>query len=71
LPAAVWNSHTSLQVKKNGGHRISSVEENFDGSTDGISVSEIMDLYNISTIDILKIDIEGSEKNIFQSNYER
>jgi len=33
-----------------------------------ISISKIMDDFNIDSIDILKIDIEGSEKEVFESN---
>ena len=36
----------------------------------GYTVDEIMQLMNTTLIDILKIDIEGAEKEIFESNYE-
>lgn len=35
-----------------------------------ISINEIMLKYNIDHIDILKIDIEGSEKELFQEGFE-
>jgi FkbM family methyltransferase len=35
-----------------------------------ISVSEIMNKYKLETIDLLKIDVEGSEKELFESNYD-
>ena len=34
------------------------------------TLKEIMDKYNSSTIDLLKVDIEGAEKELFSSNYE-
>jgi len=36
-----------------------------------ISVDDIMNLQNLETIDIFKIDIEGAEKELFESNYEK
>jgi len=35
-----------------------------------ITMTEIIDKYNIQRIDILKIDIEGAEKELFSYNYE-
>lgn len=34
------------------------------------TIKEIMDLMSITDIDILKIDIEGAEKEIFETGYE-
>ena len=39
-------------------------------SIDSITVSGIMAKYNLQHIDILKVDIEGYEKELFESNYE-
>jgi FkbM family methyltransferase len=35
-----------------------------------ITIDEIMNEYNLEFIDLLKIDIEGGEKELFDSNYE-
>ncbi len=35
------------------------------------TIDQLMDQYRLSYIDLLKIDIEGSEKELFSSNYER
>lgn len=34
------------------------------------TIDQLMDQYRLSYIDLLKIDIEGSEKELFSSNYE-
>jgi len=40
-------------------------------SVQSISVDGLLDEFNIDQIDILKIDIEGSEKELFEKNYEK
>ncbi|WP_047547850.1 FkbM family methyltransferase [Psychroserpens sp. Hel_I_66] len=44
---------------------------NIVGSVNTICLNEIMDNNNIELIDILKVDIEGAEKFLFEKNYER
>lgn len=39
-----------------------------DGGIEGISINDIITDYNLSGIDLLKIDIEGSEKEVFGLN---
>lgn len=36
-----------------------------------ISIDEIVSRYGLESIDLLKVDIEGSEKELFMKNYER
>ncbi|WP_418511953.1 FkbM family methyltransferase [Corallibacter sp.] len=38
-------------------------------SVETISISQLMKIYHISIIDILKIDIEGAEMALFEKNY--
>jgi FkbM family methyltransferase len=47
------------------------VEESLNGDVDGICIDSLMAKHNLSHIDILKLDIETSEKQVFSSNYER
>lgn len=42
-----------------------------DNTIDAISVLEIIEKYNLKEIDILKIDIEGAEENLFEKNVEK
>lgn len=41
-----------------------------EDTVSAISILDIMDFYKIEYIDILKIDIEGSEMELFENNYE-
>ena len=34
------------------------------------TIDEIIETYKFKTVDILKIDIEGAEKELFEKNYE-
>jgi len=67
---ALWNSRTSVNVVESGyGEWAYMVEEannrNKSTMTQGISMSDLIKEYKIGSIDILKMDIEGSEKEIF------
>ncbi len=42
--------------------------KNGDGQIEGISINDLVGDYNITTIDLLKMDIEGSEKEVFELN---
>ena len=37
---------------------------------DSLTIDEILVYYKLECLDLLKIDIEGAEKNLFESNYE-
>ena len=38
-------------------------------TVEAITLAELTNQYNISLIDILKVDIEGSEKEVFSDDY--
>jgi hypothetical protein len=57
-----YNATNSFQVKE-----VSTIEE---ADITSITLDEILDSNNWDTIDILKIDIEGAEKQLFESNYQ-
>lgn len=69
----LWSHETYLNVIDNGlGNNSFTVEETIDnqpGSIHAVSVQSIMKENNWKQIDLLKIDIEGSEKIIFENNY--
>lgn len=52
------------QVKNN-----SQLEKVVD-QVDSLTIDEILVYYKLECLDLLKIDIEGAEKNLFESNYE-
>ncbi|MBH69839.1 MAG: hypothetical protein CMP69_01005 [Flavobacteriales bacterium] len=43
---------------------------NLKGSISTITIDEIMKILNVKKIDILKIDIEGAEHELFKNNYD-
>ncbi|MFM7079129.1 MAG: FkbM family methyltransferase [Bacteroidota bacterium] len=69
----LWNNDTKLNVfdKYNIGKWGMVVEEDLiNGSINALSINTIIANYNLERIDILKLDIETSEKHLFSSNYE-
>lgn len=46
------------------------VQEDMNGAIDAISISDILQRYDLNYIDVLKLDIETSEKYIFENDYE-
>jgi FkbM family methyltransferase len=74
LNCGVWNKSANLLIKDNEfGNWAFSVEEvDFcnENTIPAITINDIMKRYNFDKIDILKINIEGSEKELFESNFE-
>jgi FkbM family methyltransferase len=74
LNAGIWNRKADLAIVDNGeGNNSFTVEEMTEpteNSIIAISIADIMHEKKWKTIDILKLDIEGSEKNVFEKNYE-
>ncbi|MEJ7823201.1 MAG: FkbM family methyltransferase [Chitinophagaceae bacterium] len=72
--AAIWDQNTSLAIKDETEWSASfevKEQQNKSGnnsSLQGITITELMAEYNLPTIDILKIDIEGAEYNLFANN---
>jgi FkbM family methyltransferase len=72
IKSALWNKKEAISTVDNGyGKRGIMVEKN-NGSNplEATSISDLMEEFSISDIDILKMDIEGSEKEVFSNNYE-
>jgi FkbM family methyltransferase len=57
-----WGFVTEMQDSKNTKNVIDTVKT--------ITIDEILMEYNLEYLDLLKIDIEGGEKELFESNYE-
>ena len=65
--AGIWNKKCMLSIAdKIGGDWGTIVKENKDGNILGISMNDIIKDYDLDIIDFLKIDIEGSEKILFE-----
>ena len=78
LRAALWHEDTYLNVLRDkpseGALRHSSIQVADNGSTGqdsvyAISINTIMSEMQLEHIDILKVDIEGSEKELFSRNF--
>ena len=71
---AVWPTNTILNLVDPGignwGYQTIENSENALFSVETITLDELINQFNIPQIDILKIDIEGGERQLFQSHYE-
>lgn len=74
LQKAIWNKHAALTIKDTGhGEWAFAIEETIakdKGDIEAITFTDLLNDFHLSTIDILKIDIEGSEKEVFSEGYE-
>lgn len=74
LRNGIWNKSTNLEIIDSGqgkwGFTVQEVEHENQHTVKAISLQEIMQLYKLEKIDLLKIDIEGAERNLFEQNYE-
>ena len=74
LNKGIWTNASFVNVIDLGlGENSFIVEESTtpdEWSIEAVSISEIMRQQGWQGIDLLKIDIEGTEKNIFETNYE-
>lgn len=71
LNSGLWSNDTFLNVydKFQKGKSAVIVEENSEGIIKGVSIESLMTKYDINTIDLLKLDVETSEKQIFSENF--
>lgn len=73
INAAVWSSKTKIILKdpfNYGACGLVSYENtDTDDFINSVTIDDIIRDYNIDRIDILKIDVEGAEKEIFKANY--
>jgi FkbM family methyltransferase len=71
----IWNKNTFLEIIDSNADKNSFMVKESDISTsttiEATNIETILNQEGWSTIDILKIDIEGSEKELFSSNYEK
>ncbi len=70
--SGLWSHKTKLNVldKYDQGKWGMIVEEDEqNGTIDAISISDIIQIYDLKRIDVLKLDIESSEKQLFSKDY--
>ncbi len=73
LKGGIWSHDCQLQImKRNTGDWGFAVEEvngkNDDTTINAFSIDSLIKKYNLKQIDLLKMDVEGSEYEIFNSN---
>ena len=75
IKAGIWSKNTKLKiVDSNSAKWAFTVNETYNDDADGIqaiTIDQILFDSGFEQIDILKIDIEGSEKEIFSNNSEK
>lgn len=73
LKKALWSRLTHLQIKnlrtENWAFEVTETDDE-SNSVSAVTINEIVLHYNFPRIDILKVDIEGSEKEVFEANTE-
>lgn len=71
LQRAIWPVSTMLEVidPGNGGWSLQT-KMNTDGKVKSITIGDILEEFQFPEIDLLKIDIEGAERELFENNYE-
>jgi FkbM family methyltransferase len=74
IKSAIWNTNTTLHVNDVGREECGFIVEeagiNDQEIFKGITINDILKEFECNYIDILKLDIEGAEKEVFSSNYE-
>ena len=72
--AGVWNKTSNLEVRDYGhgewAYRVEEVDQPSENSISAISIKDVMDQSGFDHIDLLKVDIEGSEREVFAEGYE-
>jgi FkbM family methyltransferase len=74
LNTALWSKSCHVRVKDIGmgttGFIVEPCSPEEPGSLKAVSLNDIMTQYHFPRIDLLKVDIEGSEKYLLSENYE-
>ena len=75
LNKGIWTKNSFLNVIDMGNGQNSFIVEETtvpnEQSVEAVAIHEIMQQQGWTGIDLLKIDIEGTEKNIFETNFEK
>jgi FkbM family methyltransferase len=72
LKTALWFETTELSLMINtskDSHSVITKSIKNQNTVSSITISEIMEKFKVDCIDLLKIDIEGAEKYVFDKNY--
>lgn len=72
----VWSENCHLEVLQGPDREawsffVRPTPHQTDATIDAVGIDDIMNKYGLETIDLLKIDIEGAEFELFEKNYEK
>lgn len=74
INSGIWNKNTYLKIQDSGVSKdafmVDEVDSNERGSFKAVTIGEILRKSGFDEIDILKLDIEGAEKEVFYNNYD-
>lgn len=75
MNAGIWNKSTNIIIKDNDygnwGFMVEEINYKNEDTLKAVSIDKIMEDFNVDQIDILKIDIEGSEREVFEKNFDQ
>lgn len=76
LNRGLWVKNANLKISNRGktehwGYMVEEVKNNNEYEVKGISMEECMKIMGWNKVDLLKLDIEGSEKELFSTGYEK
>lgn len=73
IQGGIWNNNQHLRIVNNNvddnAFMVEEVPDYTENSIPAFSIDHLMQINNWSYIDLLKLDIEGSEKEVFEKNY--
>lgn len=76
LNYGIWNKTCRLQIIDKGDGNASFITKELSENETGenvinaITIGDIVNQFKIESLDVLKLDIEGSEREVFMKNYE-
>ena len=69
--AAVRGDNKKVIMDDHGKGESGYMAEESEEGLPALTIADVMDKYNLEQIDLIKMDIEGSEKSVFEANYDR
>lgn len=69
--AAIWSHACTVSLaRQSGGDWGNQFEEDAEGTVDACGFGDLVAAYDLERIDLLKVDIEGSEARLFDTSFE-
>ncbi len=73
LQCGIWKNNTNLKIENtsvgNNAFTVTETNEAAEETLKAVTISSLMKQFSMPHIDILKLDIEGSEKEVFEDNF--